>query len=109
MPTKKLSIADKLDLSVKRMLGGALSEIGGPEELGRQMARLGMEKIDGSENTAPINVRSASLTTIAKLLGVYGEDNPEDSDDISDEAVALQMAQLDQIKLRIADTGDGDV
>ena len=69
---KKLTPEDVMQLSVRRMLVGALGKLGGAERLGELLAELGDNSPD-MPSSVPESVRARVLTELARQLGVYGD------------------------------------
>jgi hypothetical protein len=68
-----------ITLSLRRVLGGFVERMGGPEKLGSHLADL------ATNPEVSYSAQAAIMTNMAKLMGLYGEDE-EDCNELTGDA-----------------------
>jgi hypothetical protein len=97
MAPPRLSEAESIDLSIKRMLGGAVSGLGGTERVGQMLAEL----LNDPETDR--RDRMNGLMTILKLTGQFGEEGEENP--AADKQLAAYAQRLASLNSEAAAAG----
>jgi len=78
-----------LSLSMRQVLVGALTEMGGPTEFGREIVRL----FKSHETSAAS--KAAIAANLMKMLGIYG--NEDDNDDLTPDSMLERWEELQRM------------
>ncbi len=81
-----------LALSMRQVLVGALTEMGGPTEFGREVVRL----FKSPETSAAS--KAAIAANLMKMLGLYG--NEDDNDELADDEMLDRWQELQRQEQR---------